>query len=37
MLVKTSFLLSPLVRNVDFESIRLIEFQNKTNKEIIGL
>ena len=36
MLLKTSFLLPHLFCNVDFELIRLIEFQNKTNIEIIG-
>ena len=36
MLLETSFLLSHLFCNVDFELIRLIEFQNKTNIEIIG-
>ena len=35
MLLKTSFLLPHLFCNVDFELIRLIEFQNKTNIEII--
>ena len=37
MLFKTSFLLPHLLCNVDFKLIRLIEFQNKTNIEIIGL
>ena len=36
MLLKTSFLLPHLFCNVDFEIILLIEFQNKTNIEIIG-
>ena len=36
MLLKTSFLLPHLFYNVDFELIRLIEFQNKANIEIIG-
>ena len=36
MLLKTSFLLPHLFCNVDFEIILLIEFQNKTNREIIG-
>ena len=36
MLLKTSFLLPHLFCNVDFEMILLIEFQNKTNIEIIG-
>ena len=36
MLLKTSFLLPQLFCNVDFEIILLIEFQNKTNIEIIG-
>ena len=36
MLLKTSFLLPHLFCNVDFELIRLIEFQNKTNIEVIG-
>ena len=36
MLLKTSFLLAELFCNVDFEIIVLIEFQNKTNIEIIG-
>ena len=36
MLRKTSFLLPNLFCNVDFEIILLIEFQNKTNIEIIG-
>ena len=36
ILLETSFLLSHLFCNVDFELIRLIEFQNKTNIEIIG-
>ena len=36
MLLKTSFLLPRLFYDVDFELIRLIEFQNKTNIEIIG-
>ena len=36
MLFKTSFLLPRLFCNVDFELIRLIELQNKTNIEIIG-
>ena len=36
ILFKTSFLLPHLFCNVDFELIRLIEFQNKTNIEIIG-
>ena len=35
MLLETSFLLSHLFSNVDFELIRLIEFQNKTNIKII--
>ena len=33
LLIKTSFLLP---HHVDFELIRLIEFQNKANIEIIG-
>ena len=36
MLLKTSFLLPHQFCNVDFEIILLIEFQNKTNIEIIG-
>ena len=36
LLIKTSFLLPHLFYNVDFELIRLIEFQNKANIEIIG-
>ena len=36
MLHKTSFLLPHLFCNVDFELIRLIEFENKTDIEIIG-
>ena len=36
MLFKTSFLLAHLFFNVEFKLIRLIEFQNKTNIEIIG-
>ena len=36
MLFITSFLLPHLFCNVEFELIRLIEFQNKTNIEIIG-
>ena len=36
MLLKTSFLSPHLFCNVDFEIILLIEFQNKTNIEIIG-
>ena len=36
MLLKTSFLVPHLFCNVDFEIILLIEFQNKTNIEIIG-
>ena len=36
MLFKTSFLLPRLFCNVDFQLIRLIELQNKTNIEIIG-
>ena len=36
MLFKTSFLLPHLFYNVNFEFIRLVEFQNKTNVEIIG-
>ena len=36
MLLKASFLLPHLFCNVDFELIQLIEFQNKTKKEIIG-
>ena len=36
MLLKTSFLLPHLFCNVDFEMILLIEFQNKTNIEIVG-
>ena len=36
MLLKTSFLLPHLFCNVDFEIILLIEFQKKTNIEIIG-
>ena len=35
MIFKTSFLLPHLFCNADFELIRLIEFQNKTNIEII--
>ena len=37
MLLKTWFLLSRLFCNVDFEIILLIEFQNKTNIEIIEI
>ena len=37
MLLETSFLLSHLLCNVDFELIRVIEFQNKANIEIIGI
>ena len=37
MLLETPSLLSHLLCNVDFELIRLIEFQNKMNIEIIGL
>ena len=37
MLLKTSFLLSHLLRNVDFELDWLIEFQNKGNIEISRL
>ena len=37
MLLETSFLLSHLFCNVDFELIRVIEFQNKANIEIIGI
>ena len=37
MLLKTSFLLPHLFCNVDFEIILLIEFQNKTNIEIIEI
>ena len=36
MLRKTLFLLSHLFCNVDFDIIRLIEFQNKTNIEFVG-
>ena len=36
MLLKTLVLLRHLLCNVDFESIQLIEFQNKTHIEIIG-
>ena len=36
MLLKTLFLLLHLFCNVDFALIRLIEFQNETNMEIIG-
>ena len=36
MLLETSFLLSHMFCNVDFELIWLIEFQNKTNIEITG-
>ena len=36
MLLKTSFLLPHLFCNIDFEIILLIEFQNKTNIEIVG-
>ena len=36
ILLKTLFLLPHLFCNVDFEIILLIEFQNKTNIEIIG-
>ena len=36
MLFKTLFLLVHRFLNVEFELIRLIEFQNKTNIEIIG-
>ena len=36
MLFKTLFLLAHRFLNVEFELIRLIEFQNKTNIEIIG-
>ena len=36
ILLETSFLLSRLFCNVDFELIQLIEFQNKANIEIIG-
>ena len=36
LLKETSFLLSHLFPIVDFELIRLTEFQNKTNMEIIG-
>ena len=32
----TLFMLPHLLYNVDFELIRLIEFQNKTNIETIG-
>ena len=35
-MLKTSFLLPHLFCNVDFEIFLLIEFQNKTNIEIIG-
>ena len=36
MLFETLFLVPHLFYNVDFELIQLIEFQNKTNIEIIG-
>ena len=36
LLHETSFLLSHLFSNVDFELIWLIEFQNKKNIEIIN-
>ena len=36
MLLKTSFLLPHLFCNVDCEIVLLIEFENKTNIEIIG-
>ena len=36
LLQETSFLLSHVFSNVDFELIRLTEFQNKKNIEIIG-
>ena len=36
MLLKTSFLLPHLFRKVNFELIRLIQFQNKTDIEIVG-
>ena len=36
MLFETLFLVPHLLYNVDFELIQLIEFQNKTNIEIIG-
>ena len=35
-MLKTSFLLPHLFCNVDFEIFLLIEFQNKTNIEILG-
>ena len=36
MLLETSFLLSHVFCSVDIELIRLIEFQNKANIDIIG-
>ena len=36
MLLKTFVLLPHLFCNVNFELIRLIEFQNKADKEILG-
>ena len=36
MPLKTSIFLPHLFCNVDFEIILLIEFQNKTNIEIVG-
>ena len=37
MLLETPSLLSHLFCNVDLELIRLIEFENKMNLEIVGL
>ena len=36
ILLKTLFSLPHLLCNVDFETILLIEFQNKTNIEVIS-